>query len=102
MKKSRLLIATLFLGMAASAFAGAATEAKSPVKPEEKNSLDLFSAEETYTLRSDFRDHRFGSGDSLYGDYSLDHRFPVTGNWYFRLGAEYERFDFGGSNNGLP
>ena len=26
----------------------------------------------------------------------------ITGNWYLRLGAEYERFDFGGSDNGLP
>src|SRR5205807_5886377 len=45
---------------------------------------------------------RFGSGDSLDGDYSVDRRFLISGKSYFRLGGEYERFDFGGANNGLP
>jgi hypothetical protein len=31
-----------------------------------------------------------------------DHRFLIKGNWYFRAGVEYERYDFGGSDNGLP
>ena len=33
---------------------------------------------------------------------AYDHRFLITGNWYFRAGVEYERYDFGGSDNGLP
>jgi len=43
-----------------------------------------------------------GHGDSLYDDFSYDHRFLITGKWYFRAGVEYERHDFGGSDNGLP
>jgi len=85
-----------------SAPAGVAHEGKSPVTSEDNNSLWLVSAETSYTTRSNFRDQRLGSGDSLYGDYSVDRRFPVTGKWYLRLGGEYERFDFGGSQNGLP
>src|SRR5206468_4453576 len=55
------------------------------------------------SFRSDFKDEpRLGHGDSLYNDFSYDHRFLITGKWYFRLGFEYERFDFGGSANGLP
>src|SRR5439155_6648440 len=49
-----------------------------------------------------FKETRLGDGDSLYNDFSYDHRFLITGKWYFRLGFEYERFDFGGSANGLP
>ena len=71
-------------------------------QPQEENSLDLFSFESTYTLTSDFRDARLGEGDSLHNDFSYDHRFLVTGKWYFRTGVEYERFDFDGTDNGLP
>src|ERR1700730_19248620 len=72
--------------------------------PKDENSHDLFATETLYTFRSDLRDDngKLGHGDSLYDDFSYDHRFLITGKWYLRLGAEYERFDFGGTNNGLP
>ena len=72
-----------------------------PQKEDEKTSLWLLSSETTYTKRSGLHG-TVGRGDSLYGDYSIDRRFPISGNWYFRTGAEYERLDFGGSSNGLP
>src|SRR5207248_11315847 len=85
------------------ALAGTETEIQQAAKPEEENSRDLFSYDLIYTLNSDFKtDSRMGDGDSLYNDFSYDHRFLITGKWYFRLGYEYERFDFGGSDNGLP
>jgi hypothetical protein len=106
MKKIQPAVAALFLTLAASSFAGTTitTSEKKAVAPqeEEKVSRDLFSLETTYTGSSHFTDSRFGSGDSLHDDFSYDHRFHVSGNWYFRLGVEYERFDFGGSDNGLP
>src|SRR5215469_2700089 len=71
-------------------------------KPEEENSHNLFSYETTYTFQSDFEESKLGHGDSLYDDFSYDHRFLITGKVYFRAGIEYERYDFGGSNNGLP
>ena len=58
--------------------------------------------ETTYTFDSDFNESKLGHGDSLYNDFSYDHRFLITGKWYLRLGVEYERYDFGGTDNGLP
>ena len=107
MKRIRFLFVTLFFGAVASIFAGTTGEIQpSPApSPEEENSRDIFEQETTYTFRSDFRDDdtgRFGHGDSLYNDFSYAHRFLITGKWYFRVGAECERFDFGGTDNGLP
>jgi hypothetical protein len=107
MGKIRLLFTGLLLFAAASAFAQ--TELlhpqPSPIPaPGDQNSTDLFFTDTAYTLQSSFKNDRgkLGDGDSLYNDFSYDHRFLITGNWYFRTGVEYERFDFGGTNNGLP
>ena len=83
-------------------FAGPEPVMQQVAKPEEKNSNDLFSYETTYTFESDFEESKLGHGDSLYNDFSYDHRFLITGKWYFRAGIEYERYDFNGTNNGLP
>jgi hypothetical protein len=102
-KNIRLFFASLLLSGAASAIAGTATfEAQPTPTPAEENSRELFSYETTYTFRSDFKESKLGDGDSLYDDFSYDHRFLIRGNWYFRAGVEYERFDFGNSDNGLP
>ena len=97
------LCAFLFLAGIASALAGTATfEAQPSPTPADENSHDLFSWETTYTFSSDFQESKLGDGDSLYDDFSYDHRFHITGKWYFRAGVEYERYDFGGTDNGLP
>jgi len=70
--------------------------------PADQNSHDIFSYETTYTFSSDFKESKLGNGDSLYDDFSYDHRFLITGKWYLRLGVEYERYDFNGTDNGLP
>jgi hypothetical protein len=102
MKNIRVFFIGLFLS-AASAFAGTTTfEAQPSPKPEEETSHDLFSFETTYTFRSDFKESKLGHVDSLFNDFSYDHRFLITGRWYFRAGVEYERYDFGGTDNGLP
>ena len=86
-----------------SAVAGPATFVAQPSPtPEDQNSHDLFSYETTYTFDSDFTESKLGHGNSLYNDFSYDHRFLITGKWYLRLGVEYERYDFDGTNNGLP
>jgi hypothetical protein len=90
------------LGLA-SAVAGTATfETQPSPTPADENSHDLFSYETTYTFESDFSESKLGHGSSLYDDFSYDHRFLITGKWYLRLGVEYERYDFGGTDNGLP
>jgi hypothetical protein len=104
MQNVKLSILTLFLGATGATLAGPAPEAQPVPAAEDENSRDLFSIESNYTFRSDFRDDngKLGRGDSLYDDFSYDHRFLITGKWYFRTGVEYERFDFGGTDNGLP
>ena len=103
MGKIRCLLVSMLLVAVASALAvSEPTLQTSP--PKEENSRDLFSLESTYTFNSDFRgnESKLGDGDSFYGDFSYDHRFLITGNWFFRAGVEYERFEFGGTDNGLP
>jgi hypothetical protein len=103
MKTIRKLSAFLLLAGVMSAFGGPATfEPQPSLVPADENSHDLFYYETTYTFDSDFKESKLGHGDSLYDDFSYDHRFLITGKWYFRAGVEYERYDFGGTNNGLP
>ena len=105
MRDIRKFLAVLFLCTATPVFAGTPTyEVQPSPTPEEGNHLNLFDYEMDYTFSSDYYNthHDFGHGDSLYNDISYSRRFPITGNWYFRAGAEYERFDFGGTDNGLP
>src|SRR6266436_1030311 len=86
-----------------SLFAITEPEVQQAEHPADENSRDLFSYDGIYTFRSDFKDEpRLGEGDSFYNDFSYDHRFLITGKWYFRAGFEYERYDFGGTDNGLP
>jgi hypothetical protein len=103
METVRRLLALLFLASATSTLAGPSTfEAQPSPTPADENSHNLFSYETTYTFRSDFEESKLGHGSSLYDDFSYDHRFLITGKVYFRAGIEYERYDFGGTDNGLP
>jgi len=97
-------LAVLFLCIGVpSAVAGPANfELQPSPTPADENSHDIFSYETTYTFQSDFNESKLGNGDSLYNDFSYDHRFLITGKWYFRAGVEYERYDFNGTDNGLP
>src|SRR6266699_673375 len=105
MKNIQRFFISLFLGARRTANKRRATyEAQRSPTPADENSRDLFGYEMDYTLNSNFYDDhgKFGNGDSLYNDFSYAHRFLITGKWYFRAGVEYERFDFDGTNNGLP
>ena len=103
MKRFRKL-AILFVSVGvASAGAGPPNPELQPSPtPADENSQNLFYYETTYTFQSDFTESKLGHGDSLYNDFSYDHRFLITGKWYLRLGVEYERYDFNGTDNGLP
>ena len=102
MRTIRKLSLVLLLSGVTSALAGTPTYVAQPVQSADENSHDLFSWETTYTFDSDFKESKLGHGDSLYDDFSYDHRFLITGKWYFRAGVEYERYDFNGTDNGLP
>jgi hypothetical protein len=102
-KTLRALAILWFIAAVASVLAGPANlELQPSPTPADENSHDLFYYETTYTFDSDFEESKLGHGDSLYNDFSYDHRFLITGKWYFRAGIEYERYDFGGTDNGLP
>src|SRR5258707_2794160 len=102
-KTFRYLAVTFLCVGIASAVAGPANIDLQPsTTPADQNSHDIFSYETTYTFSSDFTESKLGHGDSLHNDFSYDHRFLITGKWYLRLGVEYERYDFDGTNNGLP
>src|SRR6266404_1078845 len=105
MKDIRLFFISVFLSAFPSAIAGAPTyEVQPSPTPADDNHRELFDYELDYTGNSSLFDYRgiFGNGHSLYNDSSYAHRFLITGKWYFRAGVEYERFDFGGTDNGLP
>jgi len=106
MNSLRLALTLALLGSISQLLAGTELDLKTApsLTDENKNSTEIFNYETTYTGSSDFQDYRgkFGSGDSVYNQFSYAHRFLITGNWYLRLGVEYERFDFGGTDNGLP
>ena len=103
MNSLRLALTVLFISLISPLFAGTGPELQPAPSPseEDKNSTHLFEYETVYSFNSNFKDdHRnhFGDGDSLYNLINYAHRFQITGNWYLRLGVEYERFDFGGDN----
>jgi len=106
MNNLRLALTVGFLSLISPVVAGTGPELQPAPSPsdENNNSTELFAYETVYTGKSDFKEYRgiFGDGDSLYNDFSYAHRFHTTGNWYCRAGVEYERFDFGGTDNGLP
>jgi hypothetical protein len=102
MKNLGFALAVGFIALTSTAFAGSSEILQPAPSPseEEENHANIFDYETTYTGNSDYQNYRgrFGDSDSLYNDISYAHRFQITGNWYLRLGAEYERFDFGGDN----
>jgi hypothetical protein len=103
MKTFRKFGVFLFFAGVSSALAGPATFQLQPSPtPADENSHDLFYYETTYTFQSDFKESKLGHGDSLYDNFTYDHRFLITGKWYFRAGVEYQRYDFSGTDNGLP
>src|SRR5438874_8827663 len=106
MNNLRLALTVGFLSLISPVLAGTGLELQPGPSPSEenRNSTEIFNYETVYTGNSDFKDYRgkFGDGDSLYNQFSYDHRFLITGKWYLRVGVEYERYDFGGTDNGLP
>ncbi len=72
---------------------------KSVIEPEpeavqiERTEL---SATSSYVFSSDFQrgDGRFGEQSAIQSRFLATHRFPLSDNWYLKLGASYHRFDF--------
>ncbi|MBV9128353.1 MAG: hypothetical protein JO117_09735 [Verrucomicrobia bacterium] len=113
-----VVAAALSLALSPAIAARAGTDNKSVTKDvvqqqEEKTMLNAFEIDTSYVGSSDFKDHQFGGSSGLparsYGDQDefhlyteYSHRFHLNGNWYFRAGAAYERFDFSKSFAPVP
>lgn len=89
------------------ALAGSAKEFKryqeqAPAAPE--IATDVLQVESSYVGSSDFRrgDGDLGSQDVVQASLRYDHRMPLNGPWYLKLGVLYERFDFGSSGAPVP
>lgn len=74
-----------------------------PIEKLEKTSLDIFSLDTSYTAGSNVR-HAvvIGKEDVFSLDFEYSHRIHVNGNWYLRLGIEYQLYDFGSAPFPLP
>ena len=115
MKKFSLLASVgAALGLASAALAGTVTadfkNDKKAVHPLEcpPEALTLIHVHSDYVLESDLT-HSNGKQDALHNSIELGQRIPLggfaggwpnaeCGNWFFRLGAAYNRFDFDTEN----
>lgn len=65
--------------------------------------LDIFNAESGYVFESDLNHGgSFGKQYEAQNEFEYAHRFLITGNWYFRAGVMYDRFDFGNTDAPVP
>jgi hypothetical protein len=105
MKKFLLTLCCATLFVLSQADAGTEAEAKAFASPDttEAVPLDLFHVESSYVFESDLNHGgSFGKQDEIQESLEYGHRTRLTGNYYFRLGFSYERFDFGSTNAPVP
>ena len=97
-----LVSATVFAGDT-SVSGGGKANGSAIEQSSTPNSHDLISLDTIYTGRSQISGATAqGHQDSTFTDFSYAHRFSITGNWYLRLGLEYQRYDFSGQATPLP
>ncbi len=86
---------------------------KNVIETREEVTRDSFDINTSYVGSSGFEGRQFGGSSGLpersYGEQDefhinaqYTHRFQLTGRYYLRLGAAYERFDFGTSLAPIP
>jgi len=93
-----------FLLSFSAVFAFAGTDAKTTAPEPEGAKLWDVTAKTSYVFSSDFDsgDRRLGSQDALGLEFRAVRRIPIQGDWYFKIGAQYDRFDFGSSGAHVP
>lgn len=86
----------------------AGTFAKSILEPapaaDDIEPLNIVKIRSSYVFDGDFRrgDGRYGSQSALESQFSYNRRIRISGRWYFRMGVNYDRFDFGSSGAPVP
>ncbi len=63
--------------------------------------LNVVELDTSYVFSSDvnFAIKKVGKGSAMHNYFEYVRRIPIQGQWYFQVGATYDRFDFGGSAN---
>jgi hypothetical protein len=75
----------------------------SPETTDEPVPLDVFETENAYIFQSDLNHGgSFGKQDEVQTSIYYARRFEITGNWYARIGAAYNRYDFGNTAAPVP
>jgi len=70
---------------------------------DQKVPIDTLELETGYVFQSDLNHGgSHGAQDEVENSFSYTHRFQITGNWYFRGGLAYQRFDFGNTDAPVP
>lgn len=102
-------LVALTAGLASSAgWAGTATEApgkeSKQIEQTEKQPLDSVQIDFQFTNSASLRGANGGKGDqnAMYSSFGYARRIPISGNFYARLGLDYERFDFGTTQQPVP
>ena len=107
--KRFLPIATGLLS-AASLWAGPVVDFKQS-QPEVRDiPLNVLRVQGDQTFQSEFKRHKGRSENeksndntnTWHYDLELAHRIPLSGNWYLKLGIEWNRYDFGNNRSLAP
>ena len=103
MRKNLLLAVAIALTLSPRAWAGLESHYFAN-SAEEKTPIDLFSLEGGYVFESKLQEGNtgFGKQDAFELETEYSHRFLIKGNWYFRAGINYNRFEFGDSSAPVP
>lgn len=98
------LLVAVAIAFLLPALAEAGPESRFFANPEpEKTPIDLFSFEGGYVFESKLSDGSdFGKQDAFEFEGQYSHRFHIKGNWYFRAGLSYNRFEFGETSAPVP
>ncbi|MGZ5018949.1 MAG: hypothetical protein ACXWAV_00815 [Chthoniobacterales bacterium] len=103
MRKRFVLAAGIAVLFSLRAWAGA--EARYFANPDpEKTPIDLFSFQGGYVFQSELHTGsvEFGRQYAYETETEYSHRFLIKGNWYFHVGVNYNRFDFGETSGPVP
>ena len=102
---SRSLFALLALagGVSTSLFAGVIVNDKGTAAPDDdKVPLNLFNSEYNFVNSSSLHGSGSGNGqgdqNASFEDVSYSRRIQIKDNFYFRIGVDYQRYDFGSTN----
>ncbi len=105
------LLLTVLTASAGQPVADGKSAKKVLSEPCPPNTLDWVTLRSDYTFESDFERGHDASGSAWSKAFEINHRIPLQlfggwpnqdcGQWYLRLGADYNRWDFD-NNGGLP